>query len=71
MEYIAAVLPSICIGLIFWLILRSIFRVDRNERAAALASQYDAARWYEELKHRDGSAQSFNPRSPTDSKPKR
>ncbi|MUN64852.1 hypothetical protein GMA12_17190 [Kocuria sediminis] len=71
MEYIAAVLPSICIGLIFWLVLRSIFRGDRTERAAELASQDDAARWYEELKQRDGGALSFSPRSPTDSAPKR
>ncbi|WP_424348532.1 hypothetical protein [Kocuria sp. CH-021] len=69
MEYFAAVLPSICIGIIFWLILRAIFRGDRTERAVESASQVDAARWYEELKQRDGGTLTFSPRSPADNKP--
>ena len=44
MEYFAAVLPSICIGIIFWLILRAIFRGDRTERAVESASQVDDPR---------------------------
>ena len=71
MEYFAAVLPSICIGIIFWLILRSIFRGDRTERAVESASQDDAARWYEELRQRDGDALSFSPPSVAENKPTR
>ena len=54
MEYIAVLLPSISIGIIFWFILRWIFRGDRTERAVESRSQEDAERWYEELKQRDG-----------------
>ncbi|PLC11868.1 MULTISPECIES: hypothetical protein [Kocuria] len=71
MEYFAAVLPSICIGVIFWLIMRSIFRGDRTERAVESASQDDAARWYEDLKQREGDALSFRPPSVADNEPTR
>ncbi|MCJ8503365.1 hypothetical protein MRU69_00600 [Kocuria flava] len=54
MEYIAVLLPSICLGIIFWLILRWIMRGDRTERAVEARSQEDAAQWYEQLKARDG-----------------
>ena len=70
MEYFAAVLPSICIGLFFWLVLRSIFRGDRTERAVQSASQNDAARWYEDLKQRDGDDIPFGQPSAADNKPK-
>ena len=42
MEYIAVLLPSVCLGIIFWLILRWIFRGDRKERAVESSSQADA-----------------------------
>ena len=71
MEYFAAVLPSICIGVIFWLIMRSIFRGDRTERTIESASQDDAARWYEDLKQREGDALSFRPPSVADNEPTR
>jgi hypothetical protein len=54
MEYIAVLLPSISIGIIFWLILRWIFRGDRTERAAEAGAQDDAERWYEQLRQREG-----------------
>ena len=54
MEYIAVLLPSISVGIIFWLVLRGIFRGDRTERAVQSRSQEDAERWYEQLKQRDG-----------------
>ncbi|MFI7484003.1 hypothetical protein ACH9EU_16480 [Kocuria sp. M1R5S2] len=54
MEYIAVLLPSICVGIIFWFVLRGILRGDRTERNVQSRSQDDARRWYEELKERDG-----------------
>ncbi|MEX5299084.1 hypothetical protein RCG67_09920 [Kocuria sp. CPCC 205292] len=61
MEYIAVLLPSISIGIIFWFVLRWIFRGDRTERAVESRSQQDAERWYEELKRRDGEDLPFGP----------
>ncbi|WP_277211324.1 hypothetical protein [Isoptericola croceus] len=31
---IAGLIPSIGVGLLFWLVMRKIIRADRNERAA-------------------------------------
>lgn len=54
MEYIAVLLPSISVGIIFWLVLRGVFRGDRTERTVQSRSQQDAERWYEQLRQRDG-----------------
>lgn len=37
---IAGLIPSIGVGLLFWLVMRKIVRADRNERAAL--EQHDA-----------------------------
>lgn len=71
MEYIAVLLPSICIGIIFWLILRSIFRGDRTERTMEARSQEDAERWYEQLRQRDGENVPFGHRPRRGRGPKR
>ena len=63
MEYVAVLLPSISIGIIFWLVLRWMFRSDRTERTAQARSEADAERWYEELKRRDGTDVPFGGRS--------
>lgn len=34
MAYVEVLLPSIVVALIFWFVMRSVFRVDRNERRA-------------------------------------
>jgi hypothetical protein len=34
-EYFAALVPSTGLGLLFWLLMRSVLRADRSERAAA------------------------------------
>ncbi|ABS06023.1 hypothetical protein [Kineococcus radiotolerans] len=34
-EYFAALAPSTGLGLLFWLLMRSVLRADRSERAAA------------------------------------
>lgn len=61
-EYIAVLLPSIGVGLVFWFVMRSLFRADRAERRAqeaVRADQADAEQWYQELRSREArSAQS-------------
>ncbi|MBE0008382.1 MULTISPECIES: hypothetical protein [unclassified Arthrobacter] len=34
LEYVAVLLPSIAVGLIFYFVMRSIFNADRTEREA-------------------------------------
>lgn len=34
MEYVEVLLPTIVVALIFWFVMRAVFRVDRNERRA-------------------------------------
>ena len=34
MEYIAVLLPSVVVGLIFWFAMKSIFNADKSERQA-------------------------------------
>ncbi|MGO3023004.1 MAG: hypothetical protein ACTIIH_07155 [Brevibacterium sp.] len=33
LDIVKALLPSICVGLLFWYVFRNIVRADRNERA--------------------------------------
>ena len=34
MEYVAVLLPSVVVGLIFWFAMKSIFNADKSERQA-------------------------------------
>ncbi|WP_417221193.1 hypothetical protein [Arthrobacter sp.] len=34
MAYVEVLLPTIVVALIFWFVMRAVFRVDRNERRA-------------------------------------
>lgn len=34
MEYLAAILPSLCVGLVFYFVMKAIFNADRSERDA-------------------------------------
>ncbi|GAB3755045.1 hypothetical protein GCM10027591_04070 [Zhihengliuella somnathii] len=34
MEYVQVLAPTIVVALIFWFVVRTLFRVDRNERLA-------------------------------------
>lgn len=34
MEYVQVLAPTIVVALIFWFVIRALFRVDRNERLA-------------------------------------
>lgn len=34
MDYVEVLLPTIVVALIFWFVMRALFRVDRNERRA-------------------------------------
>jgi len=41
-EYIAVLLPSVVVGLIFWFAMRSIFNADKSERQAEARAQAEA-----------------------------
>lgn len=42
MEYIAVLLPSLVVGLIFWFAMKSIFNADKSERQAEARAQAEA-----------------------------
>lgn len=44
MEYIAVLLPSLVVGLLFWFAMKSIFNADKSERQAEARAQAEAAR---------------------------
>lgn len=54
MEYLSVFLPSLGVGLIFYLVMRWLFRGDRAERSAQANVEQDAERWYEQVKDREG-----------------
>lgn len=51
-DYFSVLAPSVGLALIFWLVMRSVFRVDTNEREAkAVLEEREAQQWASE---RDG-----------------
>jgi hypothetical protein len=42
MEYVAVLLPSLVVGLIFWFAMKSIFNADKSERQAEARAQTEA-----------------------------
>jgi hypothetical protein len=42
MEYVAVLLPSIVVGLLFWYAMKSIFNADKSERQAEARAQAEA-----------------------------
>lgn len=42
MEYVAVLLPSLVVGLLFWFAMRSIFNADKSERQAEARAQAEA-----------------------------
>lgn len=54
MEYVSVFVPSLGVGLIFYLVMRWLFRGDRAERSAQANVERDAERWYEEVREREG-----------------
>ena len=49
-----AIIPTLCVGLIFWFVMRGIFHADRNERAAmAKVEAEESAAWARELAARE------------------
>ncbi|MDQ0823180.1 hypothetical protein QFZ69_004059 [Arthrobacter sp. V1I7] len=42
MEYIAVLLPSVVVGLIFWFAMKSIFNADKSERQAEARAKAEA-----------------------------
>ncbi|RUQ21909.1 hypothetical protein D8M21_06415 [Kocuria sp. HSID16901] len=67
MEYVAVLLPSVAIGVVFYVLMRWAFRADSAERKARSTSEDDARRWYEEIRQREGDGEIFQPRADKDS----
>ncbi|MDP9695733.1 UNVERIFIED_ORG: flagellar biosynthesis/type III secretory pathway M-ring protein FliF/YscJ [Arthrobacter globiformis] len=42
MDYVAVLLPSLVVGLIFWFAMKSIFNADKAERQAEARAQAEA-----------------------------
>jgi hypothetical protein len=42
MEYVAVLLPSLVVGLIFWFAMKSIFNADKSERQAEARAKAEA-----------------------------
>ncbi|MFJ5697343.1 hypothetical protein [Arthrobacter sp. NPDC093139] len=42
MEYVAVLLPSLVVGLLFWFAMKSIFNADKAERQAEAEAQAEA-----------------------------
>lgn len=42
MDYIAVLLPSVVVGLLFWFAMKSIFNADKAERQAEAHAQAEA-----------------------------
>ncbi|MGY4543692.1 hypothetical protein ACVWY0_003634 [Arthrobacter sp. UYNi723] len=42
MEYVAVLLPSLVVGLLFWFAMKSIFNADKSERQAEKRAQAEA-----------------------------
>ncbi|UZX01491.1 hypothetical protein F8G81_01790 [Arthrobacter sp. CDRTa11] len=42
MEYVAVLLPSLVVGLLFWFAMKSIFNADKAERRAEARAQAEA-----------------------------
>ena len=59
MEYLAVFLPSLGVGLVFYLVMRWLFRSDRAERVAQAEVERDAERWYEQVREREGNNSPF------------
>ena len=59
MEYVAVFLPSLGVGLVFYLIMRWLLRGDRAERSAQGEAQADAERWYQAVREREGDRTTF------------
>lgn len=68
MDYIIAIIPSVCAGVILYLILRWITRADRTERTVQREMQDDAAQWYENVKNAEGTRNPFGKEADESSK---
>ncbi|WP_171906491.1 hypothetical protein [Arthrobacter sp. SW1] len=42
MEYVAVLLPSVVVGLLFWFAMKAIFNADKAERQAEARARHEA-----------------------------
>lgn len=57
-----SVLPTVCLGLVFWFIIRAIIRADRSERRAY--ARIEAEERARRLRNREDSSKDPDPVSP-------
>ncbi|QCU76858.1 hypothetical protein E7744_00365 [Citricoccus sp. SGAir0253] len=61
-EYFSVLAPSVGLGLIFWLVMRSLFRADSGERKArAELEEREAREWARLRAEREGTAPPAEP----------
>ena len=66
MEYVAVLLPSLVVGLIFWFAMKSIFNADKAERQAEAKAQAEADARSAQAAPQNKSQPSTPPKSPQD-----
>lgn len=66
-EYFKVLAPSIGLGLIFWLVMRSLFRGDSGERTARMEAEEREAQEWARLKREREAREAAENTSPTTS----
>ncbi|MBN6812646.1 hypothetical protein JRF76_10825 [Kocuria indica] len=54
MDYLAVFVPSLGVGVVFYLVMRWLLRGDRTERNAQAQARDDAEQWYRSVREREG-----------------
>lgn len=54
MDYLAVFVPSLGVGVVFYLVMRWLLRGDRTERSAQAQARDDAEQWYRSVREREG-----------------
>jgi len=66
MDYVAVLLPSLVVGLLFWFAMKSIFNADKSERQAEARAQAEAeAQAAAQEKPQPGTRPAFPPEGPS------
>ena len=61
MEYVAVLLPSLVVGLLFWFAMKAIFNADKSERQAEARAHAEAEARAAESNHGPNTAPNSGP----------
>ena len=61
MEYVAVLLPSLVVGLLFWFAMKAIFNADKSERQAEARAHAEAEARAAETNHGPNTAPNSGP----------